>query len=223
VAKETSTSTATNAVIGSGWPKPPGSNGSNGNGKHKWFGDGRRFPKGKYKIAIWMLLAGVVMMFAALTSSYIVLSGSEHWKPVPVPRTFLLSTGLILASSVTVEKARRRLQFDVRQHARWMLATLLLGIAFVVSQLVAWRQLVSAGVYLSSNPHSSFFFLFTGAHGLHLCGGLIWLTYLAVRSGRLLLGVENEKRIAATDAISLYWHFMDGLWVALFLLLWFWN
>jgi cytochrome c oxidase subunit 3 len=104
-----------------------------------------------------------------------------------------------------------------------MIATLLLGIAFVISQLVAWRHLVNDGVYVSGNPHSSFFYLFTGAHGLHLCGGMIALTALAIRSRRLLLGVENEKRIAATDAVSLYWHFMGGLWVALFALLWLWN
>jgi cytochrome c oxidase subunit 3 len=210
-------------VVGGSWPKKPGPNGSNGNGKHKWFGDQRRFPKGTYKITTWMLLAAVVMMFVALASAYIFLSGSEQWKPVRIPRTFLISTVLILMSSVTIEKARRRLEFDLGQYARWLLATLFLGIAFVASQLVAWRQLAADGVFLSSNPHSSFFFLFTGAHGLHLVGGMIALTYLTARSRRLLLGTENEKRIAAADAVSLYWHFMDGLWIGLLLLLWLWN
>ena len=170
-----------------------------------------------------MLLAAVVMMFVALASAYIFLSGSEQWKPVRIPRTFLVSTLLILMSSVTIEKARRRLGFDLRQYSRWLVATLLLGIAFVASQLVAWRQLALQGVFLSSNPHSSFFFLFTGAHGLHLVAGMIALSYLTVRSRRLLLGTENEKRIAAADAVSLYWHFMDGLWIGLLLLLWLWN
>jgi cytochrome c oxidase subunit 3 len=218
-----STRTERKETVGSGWPKAPGPSGSNGNGKRKWFGDRRRFPKGTYKIATWILLAAVVMMFVALASAYVFLSGGEQWKPVRMPRTFLLSTALILASSVTIEKARQQLAIDIRQHARWMFATLFLGIAFVVSQLVAWRKLVAAGVYLSGNPHNSFFYLFTGAHGLHLFGGMLALTYLVVRSRRLLIGIENEKRIAATDAVSLYWHFMDGLWVALFLLLWFWN
>jgi len=164
-----------------------------------------------------------VMMFVALASSYIFLSGNEQWKPVRIPRTFFLSTILILTSSVTLEQARRKMPISLRQYARWLLATLLLGFAFVISQLVAWRHLVSAGVYLSSNPHSSFFFLFTGAHGLHLMGGLLGLAYLTVRSRKLLLGVEDEKRSEATEAVCLYWHFMDGLWIALFLLLWFWN
>ena len=215
--------TSRHEVVGGGWPKKPGSSGSNGNGKHKWFGDKRRFPKGTYKITIWILLAAVVMMFVALASSYISLSASEQWKPVRVPRTFLISTALILMSSVTIEKARRRLPVDLRQYAWWLFATLLLGFAFVASQLVAWRQLIAEGVYLSSNPHSSFFYLFTGAHGLHLVGGMIALVYLTVRSRRLLLGVDAEKRRAAADAISLYWHFMDGLWIGLLLLLWLWN
>ena len=170
-----------------------------------------------------MLLAAVVMMFAALASAYIFLSGSEQWKTVRMPRTFWFSTTLILASSFTIEQARRRLTMDLVKHARWMLATLLLGIAFVVSQLVAWGHLADEGVYLSGGPHSAFFYLFTGAHGLHLFGGMIAASYLVIRSRRLLFGIENEKRAAATDAVSLYWHFMGGLWVALFLLLWFWN
>ena len=163
------------------------------------------------------------MMFVALASSYIFLSGSEQWKPVRIPRTFLISTALILMSSVTIEKARRQLALDLRRYARWLLATLFLGVTFVTSQLIAWRHLAAQGVYLSSNPHSSFFFLFTGAHGLHLVGGMIALTLLTVRSRRLLLGIDAEKRTAATDAVSLYWHFMGGLWVGLLLLLWFWN
>ena len=210
-------------VFGGNWPKTSGPNGSNGNGRRKWFDGKKRFPKGTYKITTWILLAAIVMMFVALASSYIFLSGSEQWKPVRMPRAFLISTVLILLSSLTIEKARGLLAKDLRQYARWLLITLVLGVAFVSSQLVAWRNLVKEGVYLSSNPHSSFFYLFTGAHGLHLVGGMIALTYLTVRSRHLLLGVDDEKRIAAADAVSLYWHFMDGLWIALFLLLWFWN
>ncbi len=163
------------------------------------------------------------MMFVALASSYIFLSGNEQWKPVRLPRTFIVSTVLIFASSVTLEQARRRIGIDLRDYARWLLLTLVFGVGFVASQLIAWRQLVNEGVYLSTNPHSSFFYLFTGAHGLHLMGGMIALGYLTIRSRRLLLGVESEKRIEATDSVCLYWHFMDGLWVALFLLMWLWN
>jgi len=226
VANVTSTRTAAQEVIGSSWPKAPGSNGngSNGNGRRKWFGGERRFSKDTYRIATWMLLAAVVMIFIALGSAYIFLSGGAQWQPVRMPGTFILSTGLILISSGTMEAARRQIHREhSRQYERWLLATLFLGGAFVCSQLVGWKQLVGQGAYLSGNPHSSFFYLFTGAHGLHLLGGMAALSYLALRARRLVFGVSSEKRIAAADAVSLYWHFMDGLWVALFLLLLLWK
>jgi cytochrome c oxidase subunit 3 len=170
------------------------------------------------------MLAAIVMIFAAMGSAYIFLSGDAQWQPVRMPRTFLLSTGLILISSVTMETARRQLHREhSRQYQGWLLATLLLGVAFVGSQLVGWKQLVGEGAYLSGNPHSSFFYLFTGAHGIHLLGGMAALTYLTLRARKLVFGVSGEKRIAAADAVSLYWHFMDGLWVALFLLLLLWK
>lgn len=226
MATVTSTRTETKGIIGSNWPKTPGpsGNGSNGNGKRKWSGGEKQFSKDTYRITTWILLAAVVMMFVALVSSYIFLSGGEQWQPVRMPRTFTLSTGLILVSSATMELARRRLrQEDNRRYRKWLLVTLVLGLAFVGSQLLGWKQLVAEGVYLSGNPHSSFFYLFTGAHGIHLLGGLIAVSYLAIRARRVLAGVANEKRLAAADAVSLYWHFMDGLWVCLFLLLLLWK
>ena len=225
MASVTRTGTA-QKVIGSSWPKTPGPNGdgSNGNGKRKWFGGEKRFSKDTYRIAVWILLAAIVMIFVALGSAYIFLSGGTQWQPVRMPKAFILSTGLILISSATIEAARREIHHENSQrYARWLLATLLLGAAFVCSQLVGWKQLVGEGVYLSGNPHSSFFYLFTGAHGIHLLGGMVALSYLALRARKLVFGVSSEKRVAATDAVSLYWHFMDGLWVALFLLLLLWK
>ncbi len=225
MASVTRTGTA-QKVIGSSWPKTPGPNGdgSNGNGKRKWFGGEKRFSKDTYRIAVWILLAAIVMIFVALGSAYIFLSGGAQWQPVRMPKAFILSTGLILISSGTIEAARREIHHENSQrYARWLLATLLLGAAFVCSQLVGWKQLVGEGVYLSGNPHSSFFYLFTGAHGIHLLGGMVALSYLALRARKLVFGVSSEKRVAATDAVSLYWHFMDGLWVALFLLLLLWK
>ena len=86
------------------------------------------------------------------------------------------------------------------------------------------RQLVAQGIYISSNPHSSFFYVLTGAHGLHLLGGILGLDFLLLRSRRR----RNEehagaRRLAIADAVALYWHFMDGLWIYLFLLLFLWR
>jgi cytochrome c oxidase subunit 3 len=104
------------------------------------------------------------------------------------------------------------------------LFTVVLGIAFLGSQLLAWQQLVRQGVYVSSHPHSSFFYLLTATHGVHLLGGLVALVYLSIRTRP---APENElavaKRQGAADAVTLYWHFMDVLWLYLFVLLFFWR
>jgi cytochrome c oxidase subunit 3 len=136
-----------------------------------------------------------------------------------------LSTSLILISSVTMEVSRRSLRsLNDAGYGRWLVVTAVLGLGFLGSQLLAWRQLVRQGVYIATNPHSSFFYLFTAAHGLHLLGGLVALTFLMLRTARKRDTAEGElRRVGAADAATIYWHFMDGLWVGLFLLLFFWR
>lgn len=209
-------------------PFPPG-NGSGGNG-----GDGaaQRFPDQRYRIGMWVGLAAILMMFTALTSAYIVRAASPNsndWHPIAMPRVLWLSTALILVSSVTIEMARRFLRRKLKpKYHLWLMVTGLLGLGFLATQLLAWRQLVHQGIYVASNPHSSFFYLFTGAHGIHLLGGILALAYLLLRAwrkpgvGRAASLVEM-KRQASADAVTLYWHFMDGLWVYLFLLLFLWR
>jgi cytochrome c oxidase subunit 3 len=212
---------------GPGFPGPNG-NGSKGNGWHRRKDDksGRRLSLAAYRVMMWMLLGAVVMMFAALSSVYIALSGSEQWERIRMPRMLILSTGIILASSVTMSRARRSLR-DIsslgsdRQYRRWLLLTLLLGLCFLGSQLLGWRQLVHAGVYFAGRPHSSFFYLFTGAHGVHLLGGILGLIYLVAGSPRW--SGQSEKRQTFTDVVALYWHFMDGVWLWLFVLLFIWR
>jgi cytochrome c oxidase subunit 3 len=214
--------------IGDGGQRPTGPNGgSRGNGHGKGGGDSpERFSPSKYRIGVWVALASVAMMFTALTSAYIVRANSSNdWQPLVTPPLLWLSTGLIVASSVTFEIARRALKRGPSAvYNRWLMATMMLGLGFLVSQLLAWRQLVAQGIYLSSNPHSSFFYVLTGAHGLHLLGGILALDYLLVRSWRRRYEDHAAaKRQAAADAVALYWHFMDGLWIYLFLLLFLWR
>jgi cytochrome c oxidase subunit 3 len=166
-------------------------------------------------------MASILMMFTALSSAYIVrAASSSDWQPLAMPRILLLSTGLILVSSVTLETARRKLKSAATgAYKSWLLLTMLLGFGFVASQLLAWRQLVSQGVYVASNPHSSFFYLLTAAHGVHLLGGLTALLYLAIRTR---VGKQDVPKMqAGADAVTLYWHFMDFLWLYLFVLLFF--
>ena len=219
----TGTRTKEKKRVGRG-PGLPGPNGKNGNGWRK-NGDensGKRpFQPETYRITTWIILAAIIMMFVALSSAYIVLSGGDNWRPVRMPRMFFLSTALILSSSATIEAARRSL--PKTNSGRWLAVTLILGLAFLISQLLGWQDLRSQGVYLSGQPHSSFFFLFSGLHGVHLLGGVLALTYVVIRGLRDWQGTVAEKRKATTDAVSLYWHVMDGLWIWLFLLLLVWR
>lgn len=180
----------------------------------------------RYRLGMWVALAGIVMLFTALTSAYIVRTASANdWRPIAIPNVLWLSTLVIIVSSVTLEGARRALKRQQDEgYGRWLFATTILGLAFLGSQLLAWRQLVGQGIYLSSNPHSSFFYLLTAVHGLHLLGGILAIVYLLLRTRRRRDNVSEEsRRLGAAGAVSLYWHFMDGLWVYLFLLLFFWK
>lgn len=180
----------------------------------------------RYRIGMWVAMASILMMFTALTSAYIVRSGSStDWQPLAMPRVMWLSTALMLVSSLTLETARRKLKEEfLSAHRRWLLLSAALGIAFLLSQLFAWRQLVGQGIYISSNPHSSFFYLLTATHGVHLVGGLLALLFMALRarsSGANELAIAKGQ--AAADAMALYWHFLDVLWIYLFVLLFFWR
>jgi cytochrome c oxidase subunit 3 len=205
----------------------PGLPGPNGNGSKR--GGSFRDPEShanRYRIGMWLALASVTMMFTSLSSAYIVRSStSSDWVSLPMPRILILSTILILASSVTIELARRKLKaFLTKAYAQWVIVTVVLGLAFLASQLFAWRQLAASGLYLSSNPHSSFFYLLTGAHAVHLAGGLFGLSFLWLRSRRITTeDAVQKKRQASADAVAIYWHFMDALWIYLFLLLFLWR
>jgi cytochrome c oxidase subunit III len=219
----TSTKTVRKTGKGSG-SKFPGPNGNGKRNGHEFIDPDSR--ANRYRIGMWVALASIAMMFTALSSAYIVRSASSNdWYPLVMPRVLLASTAIIVMSSGTLEVARRKLKASiVSGYSRWLLITALLGLAFLVSQLIAWRQLRAQGVYLSSNPHSSFFYLLTAAHAVHLFGGLLALLYLLLRVRTLLVngGIDVRKK-AAADAVSIYWHFMDVLWIYLFLLLFFWR
>ena len=208
---------------GSG-PSFPGPNGNGSKGKGPFPDPDSR--ANRYRIGMWVGLASIAMMFTSLSSAYIVRYASANdWLPLASPRVMFASTALILISSVTLELARRKLKHSFQNaYRRYLLFTVLLGLAFLASQLISWRQLARQGIYLSSNPHSSFFYLLTGAHAVHLIGGLLALTFLWLRWRREVIGAALiAKRQATTDAVTIYWHFMDGLWIYLFLLLFLWR
>jgi cytochrome c oxidase subunit 3 len=176
----------------------------------------------RYKLGTWIGLGGIVMIFAAFTSALVVRSGiGGDWQAFELPVVLWLSTAILLGSSFALEKAkglmRQKLDAGLR---RWMGITAALGGTFLVLQYVGWTELAARGIYLASNPSSSFFYLLTAAHGVHLLGGVIAMSYVMYRIWRPAVWVTRE---AVVESTALYWHFMDGLWVYLVLLLAFWR
>ena len=207
-----------------GRPGSPGPNGKgpdgNGHGRHPQ--RPRRLPQAAYSITAWIVIAGVVMMFAALSSAYIILSSGKDVPQVSVPRMFYASTLLILVSSFSFAKAHRSLRLEkVSEHRKWLLVTLVLGWLFLGMQLMGWRELAAQGVFFSTHPHSSFFYLFTGLHGVHLIGGILALVYL-IATMRRSKQADTDRKLATTKFVERYWHAMDGIWIWLFVLLLIW-
>jgi cytochrome c oxidase subunit 3 len=168
-------------------------------------------------MGLWILLTAIVMLFGGLSSAYIVLRGVPDWQNIAIPSLVWINTFVLIASSVTIEFSRAAIRANRAEKMKlWVAATGILGFVFLVGQLVVWRQLISAGVYLPSTLHSSFFYILTGLHGIHLVGGIIGLTWLHAQAfkNRLTSSSHEPLKLCAT-----YWHFMDLLWVYLAILL----
>jgi cytochrome c oxidase subunit 3 len=172
--------------------------------------------------AIWVVLFAVTMMFAAFTSALIVRKGSSFdWQTFTLPSVLYFNTLLLIASSITLEVARRRItafmggtKSQGESPARWLYITLFLGLLFVAGQYAAWAQLRAEGLYLATNPSSSFFYLLTVTHAIHVLGGIGGLIYVIRKLNKSVL---RRNQLVAT---SRYWHFMGALWLYLLLLLW---
>jgi cytochrome c oxidase subunit 3 len=164
----------------------------------------------------------IVMLFAGLTSSLVVRKGiSDDWISIQIPTLLWLNTLVLLLSSAALETARRALKRARHDSFRvWLGITAALGTLFLLGQIAAWRELAAQGMFLSSNPSSSFFYVLTASHGAHLIGGMVALTYLTIRVFRNQFG---SRRRSALKATAVYWHFMDGLWIYLMALLIFWR
>ena len=212
---------------GGGSP-PPGAEGGGDNRPNFSFGDRLR----RNRIGMAVFLAPITMVFVAFTSAYIVRQGlGEDWRAMQLPNILWINTVILLASSNTLELARRGLarQAALAQvpsvpgvapvgtsAAPWLPITLVLGLGFLAGQWMAWGQLARQGMFISSNPSSSFFYLLTGAHALHLAGGVFALAYAAATAA---LAQGWERRRMVVDVTSWYWHFMAVLWIYIFALL----
>src|SRR5689334_7368582 len=199
--------------------------GPSGPGSGQW-GDGGGGQPGATRRAsitgLFVLLTATTMIFAAFTSAFWVRRGlSNDWATTTLPPVLWVNTGVLLASSVMLEIARRSLKNGKRTEFNryWTVGTGL-GIFFLLGQALAWRQLNDAGVFIASNPSSSFFYVLTAAHALHVLGGISALVYVDVKALSLQLGPSKRT---AVDVSALFWHFLDGLWVYLMILLTVWG
>jgi cytochrome c oxidase subunit 3 len=166
---------------------------------------------------IWIALFAITMSFAAFTSALFIRQASTDWTHIAAPGVLFASTAVLLVSSFMMEASRRELEGKVASKIHeqgrrlgFVAATVLLGLTFVAGQYLAWRNLRAQGLYLATNPNSSFFYLLTGVHALHVLGGIAALLYLFIQ-----LAVRKSVRRNLLRGVVVYWHFMAALWLYL--------
>ena len=183
-------------------------------------------PASPAQTGVWVGIAAITMSFAAYSSALIVRQGANpDWLHFTLPPILFFNTLVVVASSVTLYMARSHSRPMADRagsgeavdapHLTWLLFTISLGFLFLVGQILAWRNLAAQGLTLASSPSSSFFYLLTAMHGLHLLGGLAGLLYVVHRVRRS----SAVRAVSAFRAASLYWHFMTVLWLYLFAML----
>jgi len=179
---------------------------------------------------MWVAVSAISMSFAAFTSAMIVRQdAATDWQRFQLPHVLYFNTLILLASSATLELTRQRIagipealrsgavaaKVLLANGTYWLYVTAALGFTFVLGQLLAWRNLAAQGLFLATNPSSSFFYVFTALHAVHLLGGIGGLIYVL----RKLVRTKGSAETSGLGAFSIYWHFMDILWVYLLLLL----
>src|SRR5580704_12024080 len=188
------------------------------------------------RLGLIVALTAVVMIFVSYSSAYVVRQGLptldprtgtlvHDWLPLQLPNLLLINTFVLLISTVTMELARRQSAREAataanashavsaRPHADgmpWLALTTILGVSFLAGQWLVWRELAASGFYVSTSPSSSFFYLLTGTHGIHLLGGILALIVAGAAS---ILRKSAESRGVMVDVTAWYWHFMTFLWV----------
>ncbi|WP_020530650.1 cytochrome c oxidase subunit 3 [Flexithrix dorotheae] len=171
------------------------------------------------KFGLWLFMVSVVMLFAALTSAYIVRQAEGNWYVFELPELFTYSTITILLSSVTMHWAyisAKKDNLEVLKTA--MSITAILGVAFLVLQFFGWGQMVDLGAFFSDtvNPSGSFVYVITGLHGLHIVSAVIFLLVVLVKTYKFKV---HSKNLNTMEMCVSYWHFLDVLWIYLFVFL----
>ncbi|WP_235861432.1 cytochrome c oxidase subunit 3 [Pontibacter flavimaris] len=172
------------------------------------------------KFSLWLIIISIIMMFAAFTSAYIVRREEGNWLEFDLPNILLVNTILILLSSVTMQFAyNSATQDNIGRVKLLLLLTLGLGVAFLIGQWYAWADLVQNNIYFGgtgSNPSGSFLYVLTGVHGFHLITGLIFVLIVFLSSLKYKV---HSKRLLRIQLCTVYWHFLGGLWLYLYIFL----
>ena len=175
-----------------------------------------------FKQMLWISMISMTMMFAGLTSAYVVSRAREDWVSFDLPSAFYISTVLILLSSLSFVLARKALlSSDKKKTSLFLAITLLLGLGFVFYQFNGFQQLIDAGLYTTgpeSNVASSFLYVITGAHLLHIFAGILVLFRVLYRNNK---GSYTPESHLGFSLGAIFWHFVDGLWLYLFLFFYF--
>lgn len=167
-----------------------------------------------HKFAMYIAIGSIVMMFAGLTSAYIVRHAQGSWVYFKMPYTFWVSTAVIFASSVTMHLGVKAFKQRAMSRFKGLISlTLVLGILFTVLQWVGFNQLYGHNIRVDGNPSESFLFIIAGLHLLHILGGIIALIIVFFRAFRTRIKVYNATGL---EIMATYWHFVDVLWIYLF-------
>ncbi len=169
------------------------------------------------KFAMWLFIITVTMLFASLTSAYIVKQSEGNWPEINFPSLFNTTSIIIVLSSISLHYAYLAAKRDNLLHIRLGLAvTTILAIAFLIGQYLSWGQLVSQDVFFVGHPAGSFIYVLTGVHALHLVGGVIFLGIVLFNAFNYKI---HSKSLNQLEMCTTYWHFLGGLWLYLYLFL----
>ncbi len=184
--------------------------------------DGRGAGRRTSFIGLVVLLVSTGIVFCALLIAFLARRAmGDDWISMAKPRILWANTAVLILSSVALDISRRALKAHNRSRFNfwWTTATALGGV-FLIGQAIAWNDLRAAGVYVATNPSSSFFYVLTAVHALHLIGGMAALTWVDVQAFRYRLGPTKRTTI---DICAIFWHFLDGLWLILMASFYIWG
>jgi cytochrome c oxidase subunit 3 len=169
------------------------------------------------RFLLWMFMVSIIMVFASLTSAYIVRQAEGNWLVYDLPNLLWISTIVLLVSSGTAQLAYWSAKKDnLAQVKSYMIITLILGVSFLVTQFYTWGALIDSNVFFVGNPSGTFLYVIMGVHGFHLISGMIYLLIMLVRTFQYKVHSKNLLHMGLSVS---YWHFLDGLWLYLYLFL----